>query len=319
MEDLNMKSKTCFLLPLVFSLSIVACSNPVSSNNEQSSLEPATSQTSTNPKKNLPPKEIDVYQEGQFKLEDFPFVKFSIGPKELNADGNKYVYPLYVNDVKVTDDRPRYMWAYDVNKDGYRELVFRYEESPRSFIRSFDVYNMKEMPYKGKRQSICEFYKEEGSDKLRIRSYAASTINKIVFDYADMAYSEEKGFHFIWDNMYQFTDFKLNQILDNGMPIEMINNAYKLQTEKDYIFEIAAPRVENPTLELTDFERQTGFNVYVDDQLYGVNKFYYQDNQNDIYRFLVNFTSKNPVKEFTYLFQIPAKYFEINIRLFDAE
>ena len=294
-----MKKELFLLLPLVLTLSLVACNKePVNSSSEV---------------KIIPPKEFNTLNEGKFKLDEFPNVKFSFGPRELNAAGNKYVLPVYVNGVKVTEDSPRSLWAYDVNKDGYRELVFRYENSPRYAIRSFDVKNMKEMEYKGPRQFISELVLADDGD-LRVQAYAASTSNKIVFDRATMAYSEEQGFYFIWDNIFQFTDFRLDSIAENGNVLSMNNNVYQVKAETDYLFAVAAPREEGAALEITDFGK-TGFNVYVDDELFSVNKFNLIRSENNIHYYQVNFTERNPVKEFTYSFMLPSRHFEVNFKI----
>ena len=296
----NMKKKVFLLLPLVLGLSVVACNNEP----ENSSEEPV---------KILPAKEFNAISTKNFRLDEFPNVKFSFGPQELNAEGNKYVYPLCVDGVKITEDRPRSLWAYDVNKDGYRELVFRYENGSKYAIRSFDVKNMKEMEYKGPRQFISELVATDDGD-LRVQAYAASTTSKMVFDSAQMAYSKEQGFYFIWDNIYQFTDFRLDKITENDNIVDMINNVYEVKAETDYMFAIAAPREQGATLELTDFGK-TGFNVYVNDELYGVNKFNLIRSENDVHYYQVNFTEKNPVKEFTYSFMLPSRHFEVSFKI----
>ena len=301
-----MKMKVFLLLPLILGLSIVACNKePESSSKEEQS----SSQI-----KILPAKEItNTLNESTFRLQEFPNTKFSLGPRVLNEEGTKYVLPLYVNNVKITEDHPRSLWAYDVNKDGYRELVFRYEDNNKYLIRSFDVKNMKEMEYKGPRQFISELV---GTDDggLRVQAYSASTISKIVFDIADLAYSEEQGLYFIWDNIYQFTDFRLDEVTENGNVVEMINNVYEVKAETDYVFAVAAPREENPKLEITDFDK-TGFNVYVDDKVFGVNKFNPIRSENDVHYYQVNFAEKNPVKEFTYSFMLPSRHFEVNFKI----
>ena len=127
-----MKKKLFILLPLLFGLTIVSCNNNVESeSNEEEQSSSIEESSTTSQVKEYPAKEFTSYSEKTFKLEEFPNVKFSLGPRELNEEGNKYVLPLYVNDVKVTNDYPRSLWAYDVNKDGYRELVFRWESGSR--------------------------------------------------------------------------------------------------------------------------------------------------------------------------------------------
>lgn len=306
-----MKKKVFLLLPLVIGLSVVACDvEPENSSKEESSSAESSASSEV---KNLPAKQFNTLSEGNFKLEEFPNIKFSFGPKELNAEGNKYVYPLNVNGVKITEDRPRSLWAYDVNKDGYRELVFRYEKGSKYTIRSFDVKNMKEMEYKGPRQFISELVATDDGD-LRVQAYAASTISKVVFDTAQMAYSEEQGFYFIWDNIYQFTDFRLDEITENGNTVDMINNVYEVKAETDYLFAVAAPREEGATLEITDFGK-TGFNIYVNDEVYGVNKFNLLRSENNVHYYQVNFNKNNPVKEFTYSFMLPSRHFEVNFKI----
>ena len=150
----------------------------------------------------------------------------------------------------------------------------------------------------------------------------ASTISAVTFDYAELAYTEEKGLYFVWDNMYQFTDFKLNRITlndENKTVIEpVINEAgvnYALHANTDYIFEIGAPREENPTIETFDFDRQAGFDVKVGGDTFPVNKFQYQSSEIDVHKYLVNFLDRT--KEFVYTFKIPCMSFSINVTLVD--
>ena len=276
---------------------------------------------------NLPPIQIeDVYSDHKFALEEFPDVILKIGPKVLNEDETLYVHPLYVNGVRVTEDTiDRLLFAYDVNKDGYRDLVFseNIEENGKktTHINGFDIHNMKKMENKlGFKQYRMDLHID--GESLKARAYMASTISAVTFDYAELAYTEEKGLYFVWDNMYQFTDFKLNRITLNDenktVIAPVINEAgvnYALHANTDYIFEIDAPREENPTIETFDFERQTGFDVKVGDDTLPVYKFQYQSSENDVHKYLVNFLDST--KEFVYTFTIPCMSFSINVTLVD--
>ena len=275
----------------------------------------------------LPPIQINnIYNENEFTLEELPDVTFRIGPRVLNEEGNKYVYHLWDNDVQITVDTiDRLLFAYDVNKDGYRDLVFseniKEGEKKTTHINGFDAHNMKKMVNKlGFRQFKMDLQIEQG--RLRARAYMASTSSGVTFDYAELAYTEEKGLYFVWDNMYQFKDFKLNRITlddENKTPINPSINEngvnYTLKSNTNYIFEIAAPRENNPTIKDLDFYRQSGFDVGVGDTVLGVNKFEYLSSENDIHKFRINF--REEVKEFTYTFVIPCMSFSINILLTD--
>ena len=106
---------------------------------------------------------------------------------------------------------------------------------------------------------------------------------------------------------------------ENKTVIEpVINEAganYTLHASTDYIFEIGAPREENPTIETFDFDRQAGFDVKVGDDTLPVNKFQYQSSENDVHKYLVNFLDRT--KEFVYTFKIPCMSFSINVTLVD--
>ena len=148
----------------------------------------------------------------------------------------------------------------------------------------------------------------------------ASTISSVTFDYAELAYTDEKGLYFEWDNMYQFKDFKLDKItLDDEnktLVNPLINESgvnYTLNANTDYIFEIAAPREDNPTIADLDFERQSGFDVKVDDDVLAVNKFEPLTSENDVHKYCVNFMDR--VKEFKYEFVIPCMTFSINVTI----
>ena len=75
----------------------------------------------------LPPVRMNnTYTDREFSLEEFPDAKLRIGPEVLSDDGKHIFHPLYVNDVRVTVETiDGDLFAYDVNKDGYRDLVFK--------------------------------------------------------------------------------------------------------------------------------------------------------------------------------------------------
>ena len=73
-------------------------SSSISSNS--SDLSSSSNISSTSELKDLSAVQIkDVYNDHEFKLEEFPDVTFRIGPRVLNEEGSLYVHPLYVNDV----------------------------------------------------------------------------------------------------------------------------------------------------------------------------------------------------------------------------
>ena len=319
--------KRLILLSL-FALLMTSCgetSNSISSNS--SDFSSSSNISSTNGLKDLSAVQIkDVYNDHEFKLEEFPDVTFRIGPRALNEEGSLYVHPLYVNDVRITEDTiDRLLFAYDVNKDGYRDLVFseniKEGNKKTTHINGFDVRNMKKMENKlGFKQYRMDLEIEEG--RLRTRAYTASTISGVTFDYAELAYTEEKGLYFVWDNMYQFKDFKLDKITlddDNKTLVNPVINEngvnYTLNANVDYIFEIAAPREENPKITDFDFYRQSGFDVKVGDDVLGVNKFEYISEENGVHKFRVNFVGQ--LKEFIYTFTIPCMSFSINVKIAD--
>ena len=319
--------KRIFII-ILSTLLITSCAS-TSSSLESSSKESSspTSSSSSDFLLNLPPAQIkDVYNDHEFSLEEFTGVTFRVGPKVLNEEGNLYVHPLYVNNVRVTENSiDRLLFAYDINKDGYRDLVFNETintQTKRSMINGFDVHNMKKMENK---LGLGQYYPldlEITEGRVKVRSYMASANGGSTFDYGEIAYSEEKGLYFIWDNMYQFKDFKLNKItLDDESKtlVEPVINEsgvnYTLKANTDYIFEIAAPREENPTIQDFDFYRQSGFDVKVGDEVLGVNRFEYVSSENDVHKFRVNFMDR--VKEFVYTFKIPCMSFSINISLVD--
>ena len=306
-----------FLFISLFALLLASCGGANSSLTSKSA-----SSSDISP---LPAIQIkDVYSEHEFKLEEFPDITFRIGPRVLNEEDNLYVCPLYANDVQITQRTiDRLLFAYDVNKDGYRDLVFseKLDKNNTIHINGFDAHNMKRMENNlGLRQYRMNLEIEE--ERLRARAYMASTISSVTFDYAELAYSEEKGLYFVWDNMYQFKDFKLDKITLDDENKTIINPTinesginYALHANTDYIFEIAAPREDNPNIKDIDFYRQSGFDVAVGDQVLGVNKFENLSSENDVHNFRVNFTDR--VKEFTYKFVIPCMSFSINITLED--
>ena len=124
-----MKSLIKLSLLLVLGLSAIGCSGKSASSSASSgdSSSSASSSgalsSSSNAPVALPAIQIkDVYNDSEFTLEELPDVTFRIGPKVLNDDGSLYVHPLYANDVRITEDTiDRLLFAYDINKDGYRD------------------------------------------------------------------------------------------------------------------------------------------------------------------------------------------------------
>ena len=300
---------------ITYDNTVVRCS--VNELREKFSLEPDPAFEEPGEEKR-PAVQLNLLQEKDYHLEEFPNVTIKLGPRVLNEEGTLYVYPLYVNDVKVTEDRPDELYAYDINNDGYRDLVFRHyrQTSVRTaLVSGFDIRHMSAMPNNLGRQYIMGFNIEEDGH-LKAYAYTASTINKVIYDYADIAYSESKGIYYIWDNQYQFTDFKLDGVSlddENKTPVEHFGVSYSLKANTDYLFRIAAPRVENPTIQELDFYRQSGLDVSVDDDVLGVNKFEYVSSENDVHTVRINFRDNVPI--FTYKFVIPGWSFYVNITL----
>ena len=295
--------------------------NPETSENPNSSSEEPSSHLDLP----LPAVQIqDVYNAHEFTLEEFPDVTLRIGPRILNDEGTLYVFPLYVDDVRVTEGTiDRLLFAYDVNKDGYRDLVFSENINPngskRARINGFDIHNMKRMENRlGAKQYNLDLV-IDGED-LKARAYMASTISAVTFDYAEIWYTESNGLYFIWDNMYQFKRFELNKItLDDEdktlVKANEFSGIYNLKVNTDYIFYIGAPREENPTITDFNFDRQSGLDVKVGDDTLPVNKFEYVVSENDVHQFRINFTDRT--REFAYTFTIPCMSFSVDIRLVD--
>lgn len=319
-----MKSLAKLSFLLVLSFSAIGCSGESTPASSSSSSDLSTS--SSAPVALAPIQIKDVYNDNEFTLEELPDVKFRIGPRVLNDEGSLYVYPLYANDVRITEDTiDRLLFAYDINKDGYRDLVFseniKENGKKTTHINGFDGRNMKKMENKLGFKQYRMALEIEG-ERVRARAYMASTISSVTFDTAELAYTDEKGLYFVWDNMYQFEDFKLNRITlddESKTVITPTTNEsgvnYALNADTNYIFEIGAPRKSNPTIKDFDFYRQSGFDVKVGDDVLGVNKFECLSSENDVHKFRVNFT--NQVKQFTYDFMIPSMSFSINVTLAD--
>ena len=278
-------------------------------------------------KASLPPVQInDIYNDHEFSLEEFPDVTLRIGPAVLNDEGTLTVHPLYVNDIRVTEQTiDRLLFAYDINNDGYRDLIFSENvhetQGNTTHINGFDIHNMKKMENKlGFRQYKMGLEIEDG--RLRTYAYQASTISSVTFDYAELVYTDEKGLYFVWDNMYQFKDFKFDSVTLDDENKTVINPVvdengihYSLKADVDYIFGIGAPREDNPTIKEFEFKRHSGFDVDVNDDIFPVRKFEFVSSENDIYKYRVNLIDR--VKEFEYKFHIPCMSFTINISIVD--
>ena len=304
-----MKKGLIFLFPSVLLLSSCLCGwggvlpGPFE---DSSSKEPSSSAP-----KALAPKELKysvTENEKTFSLEEFPDISISI-----------VSYTLYVGDTRVTERgiSDGSVFAYDVNNDGFRDLIFNeeYEENGKDVIRTngFDVHNMKKMvntTYKYRLGLSIE------GEKVKAQSYTASTGHKIIHDYADIAYSEGKGLYFIWDNIYQFKEFKFGGITkddENKTPVNPENGKYTLKEQADYLFKISAPREDNPTIQELDFEHGPGFTVrFTDESLPSYKTYDYLGEENGIHTFRLSFFS---VPDYvTYVFKIPSASFSVILK-----
>ena len=306
-------------LPLTFLLSSCLCGwdGPLPGPFEDSSSK----EPSSSAPKALAPKELKFSPTDNvkfFSLEELPDVRISIGRRTDLEGGDVSSKALYVGDTRV-DEKIIIgsVFAYDVNNDGFRDLVFNeeFEENGRTIVQvnGFDVRNMKKMvntTYK----YILDLNIE--GEKVKAQSYTASTGHKIIHDYADIAYSEEKGLYFIWDNIYQFKEFKFGGITkddENKTPVNPENGKYILKEQADYLFKISAPREDNPTIQELDFEHGPGFTVrFTDESLPSYKTYDYLGEENGIHTFRLGFFS---VPDYaTYVFKIPSASFSVTLK-----
>lgn len=171
--------------------------------------------------------------QGEFSLEEFKDVAFKF--ESSNGSGGK----IYVNNIVIEEDMATslYIFASDINRDGYRELIYdrneREGESRGNYFVVYDVKNMKvlfdEVNTRVGSYAFYRFNYGMVEDKLTFYPYIGNYSENSIVDYGYLRYTEEKGAYFEWQNIFAITSIELVRfyINEEGYPsIEPVNNVY---------------------------------------------------------------------------------------------
>ena len=255
-----------------------------------------------------------------FSLKEFNDVTFSI------KHPNGYTRELYANDALVEPDlyTSPYIFASDINNDGYRELIFdrnkRENEKAGNYFVVYDVKNNKVLLDEAntKERSHYNYRFNYGliEDKLTFYPYIGNYSESSITDYGYLKYSQEKGAYFEWKNIFAITSIELVKFYVNDTNKEEVvptNNVYTFKLNTKYCMEYKANR--------TNFDREFGndfLSVFWDnDHPSHFGEYIPNRNETDITtgKYVVNFTVINPFEGATWEFFYMDYGFNVNYKV----
>ena len=187
-----------------------------------------------------------------FSLEEFKDTTFTL------KTTNGFNGALFINDTEIESNlyTSPYIFASDINKDGYRELIFdrnnKDEETRGDYFVVYDVKNMKVLldEVNTKERSHYNYRFNYGliEDRLTFYPYTGNYNENSIVDYGYLRYTEEKGAYFEWQNIFAITSIELVRfyINEEGYPsIEPVNNVYTFHKGIKYSMEYKVNRTNN--------------------------------------------------------------------------
>ena len=255
-----------------------------------------------------------------FSLQEFKDITFSI------KRPNGYTRELYANETLVEPDlyTSPYIFASDINNDGYRELIFdrnkRENENAGNYFVVYDVKNNKVLLDEAstKERSHYNYRFNYGliEDKLTFYPYIGNYSESSITDYGYLKYSQEKGAYFEWKNIFAITSIELVKFYVNDTNKEEVvptNNVYTFKLNTKYCMEYKANR--------TNFDRELGtdfLSVFWDnDHPSHFGEYAPNRNETDITtgKYVVNFTVINPFEGATWEFFYMDYGFNVNYKV----
>ena len=255
-----------------------------------------------------------------FSLQEFKDITFSI------KRPNGYTRELYANETLVEPDlyTSPYIFASDINNDGYRELIFdrdqRENEGSGNYFVVYDVKNNKvlldEATLRVGNYSFYKFNYDIRDNRLTFLPYWGNYSENSVLDYGYLKYSSEKGIYFEWANIFTVTSVELVKFYINDTdktPVEPINNVYTFKLNTKYCMEYKINR--------TNYEREFSsyfVNVFWDnDHPSHYGEYTNNNNETDITigKYVVNFTVVNPFEGDTWEFFYLDYGFNVNYKV----
>ena len=252
-----------------------------------------------------------------FSLEEFKDVTFVI---------KNNVRALYANDVLVESNlyTSPYIYASDINNDGYRELIFdrnnKENENRGDYFVVYDVKNNKvlldEANTKERSHHNYRFNYGLIEDKLTFYPYIGNYNESSICDYGYLRYSQEKGPYFEWKNIFAISSIELVKFYTNDTDkVEVVatNNVYTFKVGTKYCMEYKVNR--------TNFDRELGsdfVSVFWDnDHPSHFDEYLPNRNETDITtgKYTVNFTVVNPFEGSSWKFFFMDYGFNVNYKV----
>lgn len=125
-------------------------------------------------------------------------------------------------------------FATDINKDGYREIVFFEKDEQRN--KNFHVYDLKNgrTILKQKEMTLEKFNRYYGYRyNLDIRDnhvvflpYIGNFSESTIIDYGHLRWSEDKGAYFEWENIYKVKQIVFDGIYVKGSDTPVLTDGY---------------------------------------------------------------------------------------------
>lgn len=258
--------------------------------------------------------------QGEFSLEEFKDVTFKF------ESSNGFDGKLYVNNTAIEEDMytSQYIFASDINEDGYRELIYdrnkRDNEKAGNYFVVYDVKNMKVLLDEAttKERSRYNYCFNYGliEDKLTFYPYIGNYKESSVCDYGYLKYSQEKGPYFEWNNIFAISSIELVKFYTNDTDkVEVVatNNVYTFKVGTKYCMEYKVNR--------TNFDRELGsdfVSVFWDnDHPSHFGEYIPNRNETDITngKYTVNFTVVNPFEGSSWEFFFMDYGFNVNYKV----
>lgn len=255
-----------------------------------------------------------------FYLAEFSNTTFTINHP------NGYTRELYANDTLVEANlyTSPYIFASDINNDGYRELIFdrknKDNEGSGNYFVVYDAKNNKvlldEANTKERAHYNYRFNYGLIEDKLTFYPYIGNYSESSITDYGYLKYDQDKGAYFEWKNIFAITSIELVKFYTNDTDkVEVVptNNVYTFKVNTKYCMEYKANR--------TNYDREFGndfLNVFWDnDHPSHFGEYLPNRNETDIAtgKYVVNFTVINPFEGATWEFFYMDYGFNVNYKV----
>lgn len=234
-----------------------------------------------------------------FTLEEFGNVTFTL------KTTNGFNGALFVNDTEIESSLSTslYIFASDINEDGYRELVFdrnkKDGETSGNYFVAYDVKNNKVLLDEANTKERSHYnYRFDYSliaDKLTFYPYSGNYSESTIVDYGYLKYNQDKGAYFEWQNIFAVTSIELVKFYVNDTSkaeVTSVNNTYTFKVGTNYCMEYKINRTN------TDRQLMNGFlSVFWDnDHPSHFNTYQPSRTENDpsIGKYVDNFSVINP-------------------------